>query len=310
MKTDSELQRDVLDELKWEPSINAAHIGVSVKDGIAILSGHVDSYWERFMAERAAKRVRGVKAIANEIEVVLPGISRRSDEDIAAAVVKALQSHVGVPEEKIKVTVSQGWVKLEGEVEWGYQKDDAEHAVRSLSGVTGVSNLIAVKPRVAPTELKAKIEDAFRRSAELDARRISVEVDGGKVILRGTVRLVRREIGGHDGGLVGPGGLQRREPDHRRTVATHRDEDVVTNPRPTVLSGHRRQEHERSSSVLDGAAASRWPRRLRDHRWTGMGATRFLLVVLPRPIKEQRGGDPDLRRRGRLSHRGGEPDRG
>jgi osmotically-inducible protein OsmY len=188
MKTDSELQRDVLDELKWEPSINAAHIGVSVKDGIVTVSGHVDSYWERFMAERAAKRVRGVKAIANEIEVVLPGISRRSDEDIAAAVVKALQSHVGVPEDKIKVTVSKGWVKLEGEVEWGYQKDDAERAVRSLSGVTGVSNLIAVKPRVAPTELKAKIEDAFRRSAELDARRISVEVDGGKVILRGTVR--------------------------------------------------------------------------------------------------------------------------
>jgi len=188
MKTDSELQRDVLDELKWEPSINAAHIGVSVKDGIVTLSGHVDSYWERFTAELAAKRVRGVKAIANEIEVVLPGISRRSDEDIAAAVVKALQSHVGVPEDKIKVAVSQGWVKLEGEVEWGYQKDDAERAVRSLSGVTGVSNLIAVKPRVAPTELKAKIEDAFRRSAELDARRISVEVDGGKVILRGTVR--------------------------------------------------------------------------------------------------------------------------
>jgi osmotically-inducible protein OsmY len=188
MKTDSELQRDVLDELKWEPSINAAHIGVSVKDSIVTLSGHLDSYWERFMAERAAKRVRGVKAIANEIEVVLPGISRRSDEDIAAAVVKALQSHVGVPEDKIKVTVSKGWVKLEGEVEWGYQKDDAERAVRSLSGVTGASNLIMVKPRVAPTELKAKIEDAFRRSAELDARRISVEVDGGKVILRGTVR--------------------------------------------------------------------------------------------------------------------------
>jgi osmotically-inducible protein OsmY len=103
-------------------------------------------------------------------------------------VVKALQSHVGVPEDKIKVTVSKGWVKLEGEVEWGYQKDDAECAVRSLSGVTGVSNLITVKPRVAPTELKAKIEEAFRRSAELDARRISVEVDGGKVILRGTVR--------------------------------------------------------------------------------------------------------------------------
>ena len=188
MKTDSELQRDVLDELKWEPSVDAAHIGVSVKDGVVTLSGHVSSYAEKYAAERAAKRVYGVRAVANEIDVKLPGSSQRTDEDIAAAAVNALKSNISVPADKIKVTVSKGWVKLEGEVEWQYQKDAAERAVRYLAGVIGVSNLITVKPRVAPTELKSKIEDALKRSAEMDARRITVEVDGGKVILRGTVR--------------------------------------------------------------------------------------------------------------------------
>ena len=123
MKTDSELQRDVLDELKWEPSVNAAHIGVSVKDGIVTLSGHVSRTAEKYAAERAAKRVYGVKAVANEIDVKLPGSSQRTDEDIAAAAVNALKSNLSVPADKIKVTVSKGWVKLEGEVEWQYQKD-------------------------------------------------------------------------------------------------------------------------------------------------------------------------------------------
>ena len=168
--------------------MNAAHIGVSVKDGIVTLSGHVPSYAEKYAAERAAKRVYGVRAVANELDVKLPGSSQRTDEDIAAAAVNALKSNVSVPADKIKVTVSKGWVTLEGEVEWQYQKDAAENAVRYLPGVIGVSNLITVKPRVSPTELKAKIEDAFKRSAELDASRITVEVDGGKVTLRGTVR--------------------------------------------------------------------------------------------------------------------------
>jgi osmotically-inducible protein OsmY len=188
MKTDSELQRDVLDELKWEPSINAAHIGVSVKDDIVTLSGHVTSYWEKYVAERAAKRVYGVRAVANEIDVKLPGSSQRTDEDIATAAVNALKTNFSVPADKIKVTVSEGWLKLEGEVEWQYQREAAERAVRYLTGVNGVSNLITVKPRVVPTELKAKIEDAFKRSAELDAKRVTVEVEGGKVTLRGTVR--------------------------------------------------------------------------------------------------------------------------
>ncbi|HEX3450655.1 MAG TPA: BON domain-containing protein [Isosphaeraceae bacterium] len=188
MKTDTELQRDVLEELKFEPSANAAHIGVAVNDGIVTLSGHVPSYWEKYAAERAAKRVYGIKAIANEIEVKLPGSKQQADEEIAAAAVNALKSNISLPRDKIKVIVSKGWLKLEGEVEWEFQREAAARAVRYLSGVTGVANLITVKPRVAPTELKAKIEDAFKRSAELDARRLSIEVDGAKVTLHGTVR--------------------------------------------------------------------------------------------------------------------------
>jgi osmotically-inducible protein OsmY len=186
--TDSELQRDVLDELKWEPTVDAAHIGVAVKDGVVTLSGHVPSYAEKYAAERAAKRVHGVKAVANEIEVKLLGNSQLSDTDIAAEVLNALKANYYVPDDKIKVTVSRGWVTLEGEVEWNHQKIAAENAVRDLAGVKGLSNLITVKPRVSPSELKSKIEDALKRSAEMDARRITVEVEGGKVTLRGTVR--------------------------------------------------------------------------------------------------------------------------
>jgi osmotically-inducible protein OsmY len=186
--SDSELQSEVMNELKWEPSVDPAHIGVAVKDGVVSLSGYVSSYAEKYAAERAAKRVYGVKAVVNEIEVKLPGGSQRTDEDIAEAALNALKSNLSIPPGKIKVTVSKGWVKLEGEVEWQYQKIAAENAVRYLPGVTGVSNLITVKPRVSPIDVKSKIEEALRRSAEMDARRITVEVEGGKVILRGSVR--------------------------------------------------------------------------------------------------------------------------
>jgi osmotically-inducible protein OsmY len=188
MKTDSELQRDVLDELKWEPSVNAAHIGVAVKEGIVTLTGHVASYAQKYAAERAAKRVFAVRAVANELDVKLPGSSRRTDEDIAAAAVSALKSNLSIPSDQIKVVVSDGVVKLEGEMEWQFQKDAAARAVRYLQGVIGVTNLITVKPRVAPSEIKAKIEDALKRSAETDASRITVAVEGSKVTLRGSVR--------------------------------------------------------------------------------------------------------------------------
>lgn len=186
--TDSDLQRDVLEELRWEPSVEATHIGVSVKAGVVTLTGHVSSYSEKYAAERAAKRVYGVKAVANELDVKLAVSGRRTDEDIASAAVNALRSNLAVPADKIKVTVSSGWVTLEGEVEWNYQKMAAESAVRDLAGVIGLSNHITVKPRVSPSELRSRIEDALRRSAEMDAQRITVEVEGSKVILRGTVR--------------------------------------------------------------------------------------------------------------------------
>jgi osmotically-inducible protein OsmY len=187
MVSDYQLQRDILDELKWEPEVEAAHIGVTVKDGVVTLTGHVPSYGEKYAAEKAAKRVFGVKAVANELDVKLPGSSKRTDEDVASAAVKALESSISVPKDKIKVLVRGGWVTLEGEVEWQYQKDAAELAVRYLTGVVGVTDLIKIKPRVSPLELKSKIEDAFKRSAELDARRITIDVDGGKVTLHGSV---------------------------------------------------------------------------------------------------------------------------
>jgi len=188
MKTDAELQQDIMDELKWEPTLKAAEIGVAVKDGVVTLSGYVDSFWKKWTAERAAARVFGVKAVAEEIQVRLPGSLKRSDEDIAGAVANALEWNVGVPYDRVKVQVQDGLVTLSGEVDWWYQKDAAEDAVRKLVGVVLVSNNITVKPAVKPLALKGKIENAFRRNALLDTRRVTIETRGGKVILRGSVR--------------------------------------------------------------------------------------------------------------------------
>lgn len=186
--TDKEIQQAVLRELEWEPQVRSTEIGVAVKDGIVTLAGGVDSYSKRYYAERAAKRVNGVKAIVNDLEVHLPTSSERTDEDIARAAVRALEDRITVPRDRIKVTVSNGWITLEGDVEWQYQREAAESAVRYLVGVKGVSNLIVIKPRVSPTEIRSKIEEALRRSAELDAERITVETEGSKVVLRGRVR--------------------------------------------------------------------------------------------------------------------------
>jgi osmotically-inducible protein OsmY len=151
VRTDAEIQRDVLSELKWEPRVQPNEIGVIVKDGIVTLTGSVDSYTRKYAAEEAAHRVRGVKAVANEIEVRLPSSSERSDADIAAAAVRALEWDAMIPIEKLDVTVSKGWVTLRGEVEWQYQREDAYNVVRRLSGVKGVTNLIVVRPRVTPS---------------------------------------------------------------------------------------------------------------------------------------------------------------
>jgi len=188
MTTDTQLQRDVQDELRWQPSIDAAEIGVAVKDGVVTLTGNVKNFFEKWEAETAAKRVHGVKALANDIEVRLPGDARRNDTDIARAAAEALAWNASVPRDRVKVTVSDARITLEGEVDWQYQKVAAENAVRFLLGVRGVTNEISVKPRVTPSEIKARIENAFRRSAILDAERIQVETDGSRVTLRGSVQ--------------------------------------------------------------------------------------------------------------------------
>jgi osmotically-inducible protein OsmY len=186
VRADEEIQKDVLAEMKWHAQLQPNEIGVSVKDGVVALTGWVDSYLKKWSAEDAAHRVAGVKAVANDLEVKLA--SERTDADIAEAAIHALEWDVFVPADRIKVTVSKGWVTLNGDVEWQYQREDAERAVRRLTGVRGVSNLITVVPRTTAPELKRKIEDALVRNAELDAKKITVTVQGNKAILRGSVR--------------------------------------------------------------------------------------------------------------------------
>ena len=187
-RTDEQIQRDVLAELKWEPRVRPTEIGVMVKDGVVTLTGWVDSYPKRWAAEEAAHRVRGVRAVANDIEVRLPGDAERTDADIAAAAARVLEWHALVPKNQIQTTLSKGWVTLTGEVECQFQRDEAERVVRNLIGVKGVINQITVKPRVTPSGLKEKIEEALLRSAKTDAERITAEVQGSKVILKGKVR--------------------------------------------------------------------------------------------------------------------------
>ena len=174
--------------MEWEPSINATRIGVAVKDGVVTLSGEVESYHEKVEAERATLRVEGVKGVASEIEIHLPGTSHRSDADIARVALDTLQWNSSVPPGRIEVIVNKGWVTLEGDVDWGYQKTAAEEAVRRLTGVVGVSNQVAVKARPTSAGIKTRIEQAFKRNAEVDSNRISAEVTDSTVILRGTVR--------------------------------------------------------------------------------------------------------------------------
>ena len=188
MRPDSDIKRDVEAELRSDPRIDATDIGVAAKDGVVTLSGFVKRYTDKFEAEAAAKRVAGVVGVANDIEVRIPTIDQRPDPEIARDAVAAIKSRLPYSGEHIKVLVSKGWITLEGEVEWRYQREEAERAVRRLKGVSGVINSIKVEPRVTPSEIKQKIEEAFRRSAEIDASRITVEASGGEVVLRGSVR--------------------------------------------------------------------------------------------------------------------------
>jgi osmotically-inducible protein OsmY len=187
MRNPEDVRDDVLDELRWDTSLDPAAIGVAVNERAVTLTGHVRSYAEKRAAEKAAKRVKGVLAVANDLEIRLPSTLQRDDTYIAAAVGSALRWNVSVPH-KVTATVQQGWVSLEGEVDWSFQRNAAERAVRDLIGVRGITNLIQVKVRPQPAEVKEQIQKAFRRSAQIDADHVKASIEDGRVTLTGTVR--------------------------------------------------------------------------------------------------------------------------
>ena len=187
MKSDMEIKKDVEDEIRWDPDIEPTDIAVNVKNGVVTLTGFVPSYLQKFEAEKDAKRVLGVIGVANDLEVRTAVSEQRPDPEIAREAVEAIKRQLPLSFQAIKVVVRDGWVTLEGEAEWNYQKERAEEAVRNVKSVKGVINTIQVKPRATPTEIKRKIEEAFKRSAELDASSIQVETSDGEVVLKGTV---------------------------------------------------------------------------------------------------------------------------
>lgn len=187
MKTDIQLQNDILDELRWDPAVNATDVGVIVQAGVVTLTGHLASFAEKYAAERAAERVSGVQAIVMEIEVRLPNNARRNDADIANAARNALTWSVEVPDSDVLIHVEKGWITISGEVSWDYQRKAAERVVRELVGVVGVTNLIRLKPHISSMDVKTKIQEALERHAQTQARNLQVILEGSRVTLRGTV---------------------------------------------------------------------------------------------------------------------------
>jgi osmotically-inducible protein OsmY len=187
MKSDSDIKKDVEEELRWDPDLTSDDIAVSVKDGVVMLSGFAPSYLDKYKAEEDAKRVAGVAGVANDIEVRLPASDQRPDPDIARDAVEAIKNALPFSHKDIKVVVADGWITLEGDAEWNYQREKAEAAARSAKGVKGIVNSILVKPKIAPTDIKLRIEEALKRNADIDANRIQVETHDGEVVLKGTV---------------------------------------------------------------------------------------------------------------------------
>jgi osmotically-inducible protein OsmY len=205
MRTDAEIQKDVIDELRFDPSLQDDDVAVAVRDGVVTLAGNVKSYLDKWHAERVASRVKGVRAIANDLDVKLPSSSERPDPDLARAIVDALRWHVSVPSDRIRVKVEKGWVTLEGDVDWYFQREATERAVRAITGVRGVTNLILVNATPAPQDVKQKIKEALERGAHFDADRIQVAVEGHKAILRGTVRSYAERRDAERAALNAPG---------------------------------------------------------------------------------------------------------
>tara|TARA_R110002050_G_scaffold286468_3_gene436968 strand:+ start:51523 stop:52194 length:672 start_codon:yes stop_codon:yes gene_type:complete len=205
MKTDSKIKLDVQDELAWEPSIDETKIGVAVDDGVVTLSGELDSYTKKLAAEKAAKRVQGVKAVAEDIVVKYGSSLEKTDTEIAKTALNALKWHSSVPDNTIMVKVENGWIYLSGEVKWEYQKNSAKNAIKDLVGVKGVINNIAIKQDVKPIEVKKKIEEAFERSAEIDARGIIVSTQGHTVTLTGKVHSIKEKEDAEKAAYNSPG---------------------------------------------------------------------------------------------------------
>jgi len=205
MKTDIQIQKDVMEELKWLPDLNASEIGVAVKNGVVTLSGRVNAFSKKLSAEKAAKKISGVKAIAEDIEIGVSPIYKKTDAEIAAAVLDALQWHASIQKEKVKIKVENGFVTLDGEVEWQYQRTNITSAIEHLDGIRGVYNLISVKPFLAPYDIEDKIAAAFKRNAMIDAEKITADVKGSKVILHGHVRSLEEKEAAINAAWYAPG---------------------------------------------------------------------------------------------------------
>jgi osmotically-inducible protein OsmY len=205
MKSDFQIQKDIMEQLRWEPFLMASQIGVAVKNGIVTLSGQVDSYAKKLTAENATRKIAGVKAIAEDIHIGVSPSFNKTDTEIAEAVYNALKWHSAVQEEKIKIKVENGHVTLEGEVEWEFQRKNVKTAIENMAGIRSVLNLVTLKPKVTTTDIKQKISAAFHRSATIDAGIISVEVSGNKVTLNGKVRSMTEKEDAENAAWNAPG---------------------------------------------------------------------------------------------------------
>lgn len=205
MKTDAELKRDLEEELAWDPEVKADAIGVAVQNGIVTISGHLETYPEKWAVERAVNRVDGVRALALDLDVRLSPDHRRDDTEIARAAEQALRSHTSLPREAVRVTVDKGWIMLRGEVDWAFQRRAAEEAVRNLVGVVGVSDEISLKYRATPAGIEQRIREALTRQAQREAKHMDIRIDNGIVTLRGTVHSQHERAAAHGAAWAAPG---------------------------------------------------------------------------------------------------------